>query len=274
MILQRQPTLEGAGVRLFRVFGHREVPRLDPFLMLDDFRSDTPADYLKGFPFHPHRGIETITYVLKGDVAHQDSLGNCGTISAGDVQWMTAGSGIVHQEMPQGDDQGAMHGFQLWANLPAARKMMPPRYRGIVAGQIPEVGLEGGIRIKVIAGALGGVKGPADDIAIDPQYLDCYLPAGQSYSHETEPSYTALAYVIQGQGTTDSTTIENGTLVQFGPGDHLKLRAGDRALRFLLLTGKPLHEPVAWQGPIVMNTDQELETAFREYRQGTFIKDH
>jgi redox-sensitive bicupin YhaK (pirin superfamily) len=272
MVLSGQPTVEGAGVHLNRVFGHRELPSFDPFLMLDDFRSDTPAHYRKGFPWHPHRGIETITYVLKGDVEHGDSLGNKGVISSGDVQWMTAGSGIIHQEMPKGDDDGAMHGFQLWANLPAAQKMMAPRYRGIAADQIPTVALESGITINVIAGMIGDARGPMDDIVIDPEYFDCRLPAGQTFVHPTKPAYTALIYVIGGSGQTGGQTIDNGKLVLFGDGTQLVVSAAAEPLRFLLLTGAPLNEPVAWRGPIVMNTQAELETAFRAYREGTFIK--
>ena len=272
MILKRQPTMEGAGVHLNRVFGYSQSPRLDPFLMLDDFRSDIPEHFLKGFPWHPHRGIETITYVTKGDVEHGDSLGNTGVISSGDVQWMTAGSGIIHQEMPKGDTNGSMHGFQLWANLPAAQKMMAPRYRGITADQIPEVELENGVRVKVIAGSIGGAHGPMDDIVIDPEYLDCTVPADQTFIHQTDLSYTAFIYVIGGKGTTDGQAIENGTLVLFDEGQQLAFSAANEPLRLLLVTGKPLNEPVAWRGPIVMNTQAELETAFREYREGTFIK--
>ena len=272
MTLTRQPTMEGAGVHLNRVFGYSQSPRFDPFLMLDDFRSNTPALYLKGFPWHPHRGIETITYVTKGDVEHGDSLGNKGVISSGGVQWMTAGSGIIHQEMPKGDANGAMHGFQLWANLPAAQKMMTPRYRGITADQIPAVELENGVQVKVIAGSIGGAKGPMDDIVIDPEYFDFTVPTGQTFTHETDPAYTAFIYVIGGKGSTDSQAIENGTLVLFDAGDHVAISAGNEPLRLLLLTGKPLNEPVAWRGPIVMNTQAELETAFREYHEGTFIK--
>ena len=271
-ILNRQPTIEGAGVHLNRVFGYSQSPQLDPFLMLDDFRSDNPAQYMKGFPWHPHRGIETITYVTKGDVEHGDSLGNKGIISTGDVQWMTAGSGIIHQEMPKGDPQGAMHGFQLWANLPAAQKMMPPRYRGITADQIPEIELDHGIQVKVIAGSIGGAKGPMGDIVINPEYFDCTVPAGRTFVHRTNPDYTAFIYVIEGAGETAGEAIENGTLVLFGEGDRLAVSAASESLRFLLLTGKPLNEPVAWRGPIVMNTQAELELAFREYREGTFIK--
>lgn len=271
-ILTGKPVIEGAGVHLKRVFGFGESPMLDPFLMLDDFRSDDPAHYRKGFPWHPHRGIETITYVLKGDVEHGDSLGNKGVIGSGDVQWMTAGSGIIHQEMPKGDDHGAMYGFQLWANLPAAQKMIPPRYRGITADQIPIVEMDNGVQVKVIAGSLGGVDGPTDDIAIDPEYFDCTVPPGETFVHQTAPDYTALIYVIGGRGKTDETGIADGTLVLFDHGSSLKIDAAAESLRFLLLTGKPLAEPVAWQGPIVMNTQAELETAFREYREGTFIK--
>jgi quercetin 2,3-dioxygenase len=271
--MTRQPTLEGAGVHLNRAFGYNEAPELDPFLMLDDFRSDTPEHYLKGFPWHPHRGIETITYVLKGDVAHGDSMGNKGVISSGDVQWMTAGSGIIHQEMPKGDPNGSMHGFQLWANLPARQKMMPPRYRGITADQIPEVKLPNGVRMKIIAGMINDLRGPMEEIVIDPEYLDCTVPAGETYVHTTIPAYTAFIYVIGGRGITDGTELENGILVLFEAGDQFSVKACGEDLRFLLLTGMPLNEPVAWRGPIVMNTREELETAFREYREGTFIKD-
>ena len=264
--------MEGAGVHLFRVFGYNESPMLDPFLMLDDFRSDTPQHYLKGFPWHPHRGIETITYVLKGDVEHGDNLGNQGVISSGDVQWMTAGSGIIHQEMPKGDDQGAMHGFQLWANLPASQKMINPKYRDITADQVPYVEVQNGICTKVIAGTIAGTQGPMNDIVIDPEFLDCSVPAGETFIHETEPTYTAFIYTIAGKGETNGTGIENGTLVLFDQGKQLSVKAVDEPLRFLLLTGKPLNEPVAWQGPIVMNTQAELTTAFQEYQDGTFIK--
>ena len=241
--------------------------------MLDDFRSDSPQEFLRGFPWHPHRGIETITYVLKGDVEHGDSLGNSGVISAGDVQWMTAGSGIIHQEMPKGDGNGSMHGFQLWANLPANQKMMTPRYRDIGATAIPEVELENGIKIKIIAGNVSGVSGPVDDIVTDPEYLDCLLPPGACFVHETKREYTTFLYAIEGEGSVDGTSVANGTLLLFGQGDELAVAAGnDHALRFLLLSGKPLKEPVAWRGPIVMNTRQELDLAFRELGDETFIK--
>ncbi|MBA3009856.1 MAG: pirin family protein [Proteobacteria bacterium] len=272
LILTGQPTMEGAGVHLKRLFGHAEAPILDPFLMLDDFRSDNPEHFLKGFPWHPHRGIETITYVLKGDVDHGDSLGNKGIISSGDVQWMTAGSGIIHQEMPKGDANGSMHGFQLWANLPASQKMMQPKYRDITADQVPEVVVQNGVGIKVIAGNIEGTKGPMDDIVIDPEFLDCTVPAGQTFTHRVDASYTALVYVIDGTGITDNRPIENGILVLFDKGDHLSLTAGDHGIRVLVLTGKPLNEPVAWRGPIVMNTQEELTLAFQEYQEGRFIK--
>ncbi len=264
---------EGAGVRLRRVFGYFEVPDFDPFLMFDDFRSDTPAHFLKGFPWHPHRGIETITYVLRGDVEHGDSMGNKGVISSGDVQWMTAGSGIIHQEMPRGDAAGSMHGFQLWANLPASQKMMPPRYRGITAAQIPEVELADGVRVKIIAGTLNGVRGPMEEIVIDPEYLDCTLPQGAEFRHPTPRGRTAFVYVIGGQGQADGQALENRTLALFGDGDELVVSAtGSEPLRFLLITGQPLGEPVAWRGPIVMNTQEELQVAFQEFQAGTFVK--
>jgi redox-sensitive bicupin YhaK (pirin superfamily) len=272
LTLKRQPVTEGAGVRLHRLFGHAEAPALDPFLLLDDFRSDTPADYLKGFPWHPHRGIETITYVLRGDVAHGDSLGNQGTISSGDVQWMTAGSGIIHQEMPKGDDTGSMHGFQLWANLPAAQKMISPKYRDITADQVPEVILDGNIRVKIIAGRIDGVNGPVDDIVIEPTFLDCDVAAGAVFNHDVDPAHTVFIYVIGGSASTGGTPVENGDLVLFGKGTGVSVSAAEKPVRFLLLSGRPLNEPVAWRGPIVMNTKEELETAFREYREGGFIK--
>ncbi len=272
-VLTGEPVIEGAGVHLRRVFGFRDTALFDPFLLLDDFRSDSPEEFLSGFPWHPHRGIETITYVLKGDVEHGDSLGNTGVISTGDVQWMTAGSGIIHQEMPKGDGNGSMYGFQLWANLPSNQKMMNPRYRDIGAEDIPEVELENGIQIKIIAGRVSGVSGPVDDIVIDPEYLDCLLPPAARFIHETKRGYTALLYVIDGTGSVAQTPVSDGTLVLFGDGDELAVSAdGSSGLRFLLLSGKPLQEPVAWRGPIVMNTQLELEEAFRELRDETFIK--
>lgn len=270
-----RPTIEGAGVHLKRAFGNGQVPLFDPFLLLDDFRSHDPAHYRAGFPWHPHRGIETITYVLKGEVEHGDSMGNRGVISAGDTQWMTAGSGIVHQEMPQGDAAGRMEGFQLWANLPAAQKMMAPRYRDIKAAQVPEVVLPNGVKIKVICGRVGGQEGPVRGIVIDPEYLDMTVPAQTAFSHPTKPGHTVFAYVIAGQGDFDATQgqpLGNGTVCLYGDGDHVAVTTAAAPVRFLLISGKPIGEPVAWYGPIVMNSDEELELAFAEYRNGTFIK--
>lgn len=263
---------EGAGVKLRRVFGYAEAPDFDPFLMFDDFRSDNPDDFLRGFPWHPHRGIETITYVIQGDVEHGDSLGNIGVISSGDVQWMTAGSGIIHQEMPKGDGSGSMHGFQLWANLPASDKMMDPRYRDLTAEQIPQVLLADGTQVKVIAGQFHGTKGPMDDIVIQPEYLDCRVPSGSIFVHHLPIDHTSFIYVIDGSGTVDNQQVRNRTLVLFDSGESLAVTAGENGLRFLLVSGKPLSEPIAWGGPIVMNTQAELDLAFREYREGTFIK--
>ena len=275
-IIQGQAVIEGAGVHLKRAFGHHESPEFDPFLLLDDFRSDRPDRYLKGFPWHPHRGIETITYMLDGCVAHGDSLGNAGTIGPGDVQWMTAGSGIVHQEMPEGDAAGRMGGFQLWANLPASHKMMPPRYQEIRAAQIPEVLFEEGVRVKVVCGRVGKVQGPVRDIVTDPQYLDVWVPARKQWTHSIPNGYTVFAYGVHGQGGFGGdaayATVQNGSLVAFDAGDHIVALASDDAFRFLLVAGKPIGEAVAWRGPIVMNTPEELERAFQEYRDGTFIK--
>lgn len=273
------PTIEGAGVHLKRAFGFRDPALYDPFLLLDDFRSDEPRLYLKGFPWHPHRGIETITYVLRGDVEHGDSLGNQGVISSGDVQWMTAGRGIIHQEMPKGDPAGAMYGFQLWANLPASQKMMDPRYRDVKRQDIPEVTLENGARIKVICGRVDGIAGPVRDIVIDPEYLDVAVPAQARFTHATPPGYTALAYVIEGRG--DFSGVDdlpvvansaNGTLIHWNDGDSIAVATGSEPVRFLLMSGRPIGEPIAWYGPIVMNTQQELEQAFAELNRGTFVK--
>jgi len=269
------PTLEGAGVRLNRAFANNDAQLFDPFLLLDDFRSDTPAHYNKGFPWHPHRGIETITYVLRGDVEHGDSLGNRGDISSGDVQWMTAGSGIIHQEMPRGDSKRRMEGFQLWANLPAAEKMMMPRYRDIKAAQIPTVKLDNGIEIKVICGQVGETSGPVTDVMIEPEYLDVSVPANAAFSHPTPADHTVFAYVYAGKGRFDENTDElfgNKSLVLFDQGEQVVIRAENEELRFLLVSGKPLNEPIAWGGPIVMNTQQELQYALDEYQNGTFIK--
>ncbi|MEJ2108695.1 MAG: pirin family protein [Acidobacteriota bacterium] len=291
-VLKAKPTMEGAGVHLKRVFGYPEVPLFDPFLLLDDFRSDTPDHFLKGFPWHPHRGIETITYVLKGDVEHGDSLGNKGVIGSGDVQWMTAGSGIVHQEMPKGDADGRMYGFQLWANLPSGRKMMDPRYRDVTSGQIPQVQTTSGVKVKIIAGEVEGVRGPVGDIVIDPEYIDVTVPAGSEFAHPTKPGHTVFAYVIDGRGyfcrekNTFTYEVEgenyfdlerdpfvaNGSLVLFDDGEEVVATTEDQTVRFLLISGKPIGEPVAWYGPIVMNTREELRVAFEEYDRGTFIK--
>ncbi len=274
-IFTSQPTLEGAGVFLKRGFGFDEVPLFDPFLLLDDFRSCNPDHYLMGFPWHPHRGIETITYVLEGDVEHGDSLGNKGIISSGDVQWMTAGSGIIHQEMPKGDKKGCMMGFQLWANLPAAQKMMAPRYRDITTSDIPVVRIQNSVEIRVVCGQVGEVQGPVSDIVIEPQYLDISLAAGTKYEPPTCPGHTVFAYVIEGEGyfaEDIDTPCVNETVILFADGERLFVMTRDKAVRFLLISGKPINEPIAWRGPIVMNTQEELDMAFREYRQGTFIK--
>lgn len=291
-VWKSKPTIEGAGVHLKRVFGFSQVPMFDPFLLLDDFRSDNPAHYVKGFPWHPHRGIETITYVLRGEVEHGDSMGNKGVISSGDVQWMTAGSGIIHQEMPQGDPDGLMFGFQLWANLPKSHKMMEPRYRDVKSDQIPEVVMENGAKINIICGRIGDREGPVRDIVIDPEYLDITVPAKSEFRHPTKRGHTVFAYVIAGQGyfcqeknpflyevegvnyfdMDREPFIGNETIVLFEDGDQVVVSTEGEPVRFLLVSGRPLGEPVAWHGPIVMNTEEELETAFQEYRQGTFIK--
>ncbi len=276
-VLKSKQTVEGAGVHLKRVFGRSELPLFDPFLLFDDFRSDNPDHYLKGFPWHPHRGIETITYVLEGDVEHGDSLGNKGIIGSGDVQWMTAGSGIIHQEMPKGNEKGRMYGFQLWANLPKENKMMDPRYRDISHKQIPEVTLSNGTTIKIIAGEVAGRKGAVQDIVIDPEYLDITVPPDSESKFPTHSGYTAFTYVIDGQGCfgkeKDRDCIaENGTIILYDDGEEIVVVTGQHSVRFLLISGKPLNEPVAWYGPIVMNTQEELQTAFKEYEEGTFTK--
>jgi quercetin 2,3-dioxygenase len=291
-VLKSKPTLEGAGVHLKRAFGFSEVPVFDPFLLFDDFRSDIPDHYLKGFPWHPHRGIETITYILTGDVEHGDSLGNKGVIGSGDVQWMTAGSGIIHQEMPKGDESGKMYGFQLWANLPSRNKMMDPRYRDITAEQIPEVKLPGGVKVRVISGEVGGIKGPVQDIVIDPEYIDVAIPPNSEFRHPTKRGHTVFAYIIDGQGyfcreknpftyemegrnyfdIQRDSFVGNGTLVLFEDGDQILAFTEEYPVRFLLISGKPIGEPVAWHGPIVMNTQEQLRVAFEEFNQGTFIK--
>ena len=292
-IVQSQPTLEGAGVRLRRAFGFGATEKFDPFLLLDDFRNDRPEDYRAGFPWHPHRGIETITYVLAGSVDHGDSLGNRGTLGSGDVQWMTAGSGILHQEMPQGDSAGRMHGFQLWANLPSRLKMTAPRYQDIKAADIPEVIEDDGTRVRVICGEFWGRRGPVDGVAADPRYLDVTVPAGRRRRLPVEHGRQVFAYVFAGSGSfadasapagvlTEKTTptgdilvretTGNRSLVLFDSGDEITVQAGEEGIRFLLVSGQPIREPVAWYGPIVMNTRAELQQAVAELNQGTFIR--
>jgi redox-sensitive bicupin YhaK (pirin superfamily) len=288
-----QPTKEGAGVDLYRAFGFHDPKAQDPFLLLDDFRNDNPARFERGFPWHPHRGIETITYVLSGSVDHGDSLGNVGSLGAGDVQWMTAGSGILHQEMPKGNAKGQMHGFQLWANLPGDLKMTSPRYQDVEAKEIPEIFEDDGTRVKVIIGEFWGKTGPVDGIAADPQYLDIYVPPGVKKSFPVDTYRKAFAYVFEGSAAFDYASDPTGvllekevrgeevnirdmsgnrTLVNFDTGDTVTVQAGERGVRFLLISGRPIQEPVAWHGPIVMNTRQELEQAFRELNNGTFIR--
>jgi quercetin 2,3-dioxygenase len=291
-VVKSKPTIEGAGVHLRRAFGFNEVPELDPFLLLDDFRSSDPRHYAPGFPWHPHRGIETITYVISGSVAHGDSMGNEGVIGPGDVQWMTAGSGIIHQEMPEGDAAGHMGGFQLWANLPASHKMMDPRYRDVKSGQIPRVTTANGVTIRIICGAVAATRGPVQDIVTDPEYLDVTVPANAQFVHPTKPGHTVFAYVIEGragfgphenppthdvEGANDSgirgdPLVSGETLVVFDDGERIVVSTMDEPVRFLLLSGKPIGEPVAWYGPIVMNTREELRLAFEEYDNGTFVK--
>ncbi len=291
-----QPTREGAGVRLQRAFGFGRTTEFDPFLLLDDFRNDLPEDYAAGFPWHPHRGIETITYVLTGTVDHGDSLGNEGTIGAGDVQWMTAGSGIIHQEMPRGDAAGRMHGFQLWANLPSSLKMTPPRYQDVKGADIPMVTEDDGTRVRVVCGSYAGVSGPVDRVAAEPIYLDVSVPAGRRKTLPVETDRQAFAYVFEGEGRfrdasaprgvltepagaaapaipeAAGTEADNRSLVLFDRGDEVTVQAGERGIRFLLVSGRPIQEPVAWYGPIVMNTQEELQQAFEELQKGTFLK--
>src|SRR5438046_5621070 len=292
-ISQSLPTLEGAGVKLRRAFGFGHTSDFDPFLLLDDFRNEHPEDYLPGFPWHPHRGIETITYVLSGSVQHGDSLGNKGTMGAGDVQWMTAGSGILHQEMPKGDERGRMHGFQLWANLPRSLKMTDPRYQDIHAAEIPEITDDDGTRVRVVCGEFWGKRGPVEGVAADPRYLDVWVPPGRRKTLPVETERHAFAYVFEGSGTFRSasqpfgvltektgdageTAIReqtgNRSLVVFDRGDEVTVQAGEEGIRFLLVSGKPIAEPVPWYGPIVMNTQAELNQAVSELRNGTFIK--
>jgi len=292
-VVQSTPTLEGAGVKLRRAFGFGATEEFDPFLLLDDFRNERPEDYRAGFPWHPHRGIETVTYVLAGTVEHGDSLGNRGKLGAGDVQWMTAGSGIMHQEMPQGDTRGRMHGFQLWANLPSSLKMTAPRYQDVPSQEIPEVTDDDGTRVRVICGEFWGKRGPVDGVAADPRYLDIFVPPGRRKTLPVGTGRHAFAYVFEGSGTFRDASqpfgvltekeggdgeilvrekIGNRSLVVFGSGDDVTVQAGDEGIRFLLVSGKPIEEPVAWYGPIVMNTNAELQQAVNELRNGTFIK--
>ena len=290
-IRESKPTLEGAGVQLRRAFGFGNTTEFDPFLLLDDFRNDNPDAYLAGFPWHPHRGIETITYVLAGTVEHGDSLGNRGRMGAGDVQWMTAGRGILHQEMPKGDDQGKMHGFQLWSNLPSSLKMTAPRYQDISAGDIPEVTDDDGTSVRIVSGDFWGKSGPVEGVASEPRYLDVSVPPGRKKRLAVDRSRNAFAYVFAGSGTfrdasepravltegagpNDNPRYEqtgNRSLVLFDRGDEIVIQAGDEGIRFLLVSGKPIEEPVAWYGPIVMNTREELQQAYAELRAGTFI---
>jgi redox-sensitive bicupin YhaK (pirin superfamily) len=287
-IVQAKPTVEGAGVRLRRAFGFGTTTDTDPFLLFDDFRGDDPDDYLAGFPWHPHRGIETITYVLAGSVEHGDSLGNRGAMGAGDVQWMTAGRGILHQEMPKGDPKGRMHGFQLWANLPKALKMTAPRYQDIVAKDIPEQTDDDGTHVRIITGEFWGKKGPVEGVAADPRYLDVSVPPGKRKRIAVDRTNHAFAYVFAGSGTFRDASAPQGvmneltnardadttnrSMVLFDQGDEIVVQAGDEGIRFLLISGRPIEEPVAWYGPIVMNTQDELQEAFNELRAGTFIR--
>jgi quercetin 2,3-dioxygenase len=292
-VWKSKPTIEGAGVHLKRAFGYYQVPQLDPFLLLDDFHSDNPSHYLAGFPWHPHRGIETITYVLHGRVEHGDSMGNSGVISPGDVQWMTAGSGIIHQEMPKRDNDNLLWGFQLWANLPATYKMMDPRYRGITNDEIPEMSFSSGTTVKVICGTVDGVIGPVKDIVTDPEYIDVSVPSDSVFTRPVIPDHTVFAYVIEGSAYFDEeknpfaheVVGENyfdfkrdcrfgaETVVLYeSAGDHVVIKTEDSPVRFLLVSGRPIGEPVAWYGPIVMNTQEELQVAFEEFEKGTFIK--
>ncbi|HKH74397.1 MAG TPA: pirin family protein [Vicinamibacterales bacterium] len=290
-VVPSKPTLEGAGVKLRRAFGFGDTTDYDPFLLFDDFRNDRPEDYLAGFPWHPHRGIETITYVLAGTVDHGDSLGNRGSLGAGDIQWMTAGSGILHQEMPKGDQAGRMHGFQLWSNLPASLKMTAPRYQDVQGKDVPEVVDDDGTTVRIVCGSFWGKTGPVEGVASDPRYLDIFVPPGVRKVLPVETLRHAFAYVFQGSGTfrdasspravqTDivGTGVErpdfigDRSMVLFDHGDEVIVQAGDEGIRFLLVSGKPIEEPVAWYGPIVMNTQLELRVAVDELNRGTFIK--
>lgn len=271
---QSTPTMEGAGVKLKRVFSQPEAELLDPFLLLDNFGSSNYKDYILGFPYHPHRGIETITYMLQGEVDHKDSLGNGGTIHPGDVQWMTAGSGIIHEEMPQ-KSEGGLRGFQLWANLPSTHKMMDPRYRDVRKNDIPLVSPQEGVEIRIVSGKIGGVEGPVKDIVIKPEYYDITLEPHTTYEHQVAPEHTVFAYLFQGKGYFEEKLeqlISSDRLIVFSPGDTVKITSNDEMMRFLLVSGQPIREYIAWRGPIVMNSHEELRLAFEEYRNGTFLK--
>lgn len=291
-IIQTKATLEGAGVKLQRAFGFGKTKEFDPFLLLDDFRNENPEDYIAGFPWHPHRGIETITYVLAGTVEHGDSLGNRGKMGAGDVQWMTAGSGILHQEMPRGDADGRMHGFQLWANLPSNLKMVNPRYQDIPSQAIPEITDDDGTNVRVICGEFWGMRGPVEGVAADPHYLDISVQPNKTKRLKVETTRNAFAYVFAGSGTFRDASqpravlteqvaqpdappvydVKNHSLVLFDRGDEIRVQAGPEGIRFLLVSGKPIEEPVAWYGPIVMNTNEELRQAISELQNNTFIR--
>jgi redox-sensitive bicupin YhaK (pirin superfamily) len=280
-IINAHKVREGAGVLLHRAIGFDDPYEYDPFLLLDDFRSDNPQEYIKGFPWHPHRGIETITYVTKGNVKHEDSIGNKGEIGPGDIQWMTAGSGIYHQEMPYGDSNGAMYGFQLWANLPAKNKMINPRYRGFISNDIPIVQKSGGIEIKVICGTIDGITGPIKDVVTSPEYFDISIPRNSNYIQNTKKGSTVLLYVYEGEGeiinnvedeNTNKTKIKNRTLVLFEDGDKIKITSNENGVKFLFISGMPIKEQIAWYGPIVMNTQEELRIAYDELEKGTFVK--
>jgi len=272
-ILSAKPTLEGAGVHLKRAFGYYEVPQFDPFLLFDDFRNDNPEHFVKGFPWHPHRGIETITYMLKGSAEHGDSMGNSGVIKGGDVQWMTAGSGIIHQEMPKSGTDGKMYGFQLWSNLPSSHKMMAPRYQDIKKEDIPTVEEAGGVKIKVICGTYGSTAGPVKEIVTNPQYFDILVPANTEFVLKTRTDDNCFIYAFEGEAHLDNKVLSNTQVALFENGDSITIKTGDKDFRCLFMSGKPLGEPIAWGGPIVMNTDAELAAAFAEYHNGTFIKD-
>lgn len=291
-VSKAHPTVEGAGVHLWRAFGFHQVGEMDPFLLLDVFGSENPDDYRKGFPWHPHRGIETITYVLDGDVEHRDSMGNKGIIQGGDVQWMTAGSGIIHQEMPQGDAKGKMWGFQLWSNLPASNKMMAPRYQELKASNIPVVTTKDGATVRIIAGEIDGVKGPVQEIVTDPEFLDVSLPSSKTFTHAVRPGHSIFAYVFEGEGYFDEGRDAFGreavgvnyfdmkrpcvcgrqSLIKYGAGNQVVITTENEGVRFLLISGKPIKEPIAWYGPIVMNTQDELRLAFYEYNHGAFLR--